>query len=194
MKFIGERVVPTDMHKNIDTYQQHLVRYVWALQFVVNKNVIDAACGTGYGTALMRTVANRVLGLDNSIEAITYARIYHSDTVTDIGGFLKADLDCIGIVNPLDVVVTFETLEHLKDPKKFIDWCKQTTSTIIGSIPINCHTPFHLHNYTLREAVEFVLNCGFKQYDLYYQDHMNITLLDNFNHAHGMLLFKGEVK
>ena len=197
MKFTGERVVPTDMHRNVDTYQQHLARYVWALQFVVNKNVMDAACGTGYGTALMRTVAYRVLGIDNSLEAIEYARDHYSDGISVEGGhqgFLCFDLErCVEKIVPLDILVTFETIEHLKDPKKFLTWCIQTAKTVIGSIPINCHTPYHLHDYSIREAAELVLNCGFKHYDLYYQDNMNIVPLENFNAIHGMLLFKGDV-
>ena len=56
MKFIKtlERIDPentTFIHKG--TLLQHLERYKFVLEFCKNKNVLDAACGTGYGSKLI---------------------------------------------------------------------------------------------------------------------------------------------
>src|SRR5208337_4385431 len=44
---------------------QHLERYRWAAKFVAGKRVLDVACGTGYGTALLANAgAAQVDGFD----------------------------------------------------------------------------------------------------------------------------------
>jgi len=56
--------------------RQHLARYLWASREVRERAVLDAACGVGYGTAMMAEEgkATRVVGLDLSPEAIDQAR------------------------------------------------------------------------------------------------------------------------
>lgn len=186
MKFTGERVVPTDMHGHIDTYQQHLLRYVWALKYVVNKNVIDAACGTGYGSALMATVASKVVGLDISREAVAYASRRYPEVE-----FFRENLDATESFDFLstDVIVTFETIEHLEDPQRFIDWCKKTAPVVIGSIPINCPTEFHLHNYTFQQALDFISK-NFENGEIWHQIDMEPKPVKEPINT-GMLLFVG---
>ena len=48
MEFTGERLVLGEVDKELET--EHLDRYRFALQFAAGKTVLDAACGTGYGT------------------------------------------------------------------------------------------------------------------------------------------------
>src|SRR4051812_29152909 len=53
---------------------QHLERYRWAGGFVPGQRVLDAACGTGYGTARMAEAgAARVDGFDRCLEAVAFA-------------------------------------------------------------------------------------------------------------------------
>ena len=56
----------------------HLMRYYFALQFAVNKVVLDAGCGAGYGCDLLATVAKKVIGIDYSEEAINWAKKHYS--------------------------------------------------------------------------------------------------------------------
>jgi predicted RNA methylase len=53
------------------TAQEHIARYLFAARFVANKVVLDAACGSGYGSAYLRhSGAKQVVGVDLCAEAL----------------------------------------------------------------------------------------------------------------------------
>ena len=74
LPFTGERCVPENMSGQIKTYQHHIARYNFALMYARKKKVLDAACGSGFGVNLFYDVADYVMGMDISDEAIEYAR------------------------------------------------------------------------------------------------------------------------
>ena len=53
---------------------EHVARYVFALQFVENKRVLDIACGTGYGLATLKKTAASVTGVDVDLSAAMEAK------------------------------------------------------------------------------------------------------------------------
>ena len=98
--------------------REHLIRYVFAMQDIPGKDVLDIACGSGYGMYLMSYLAKSVSGYDYDEEAIKEAQgfPYRCDTCLEVRN-LEQD-------NPLnnhkhekfDVVTCFETIEHVKNP------------------------------------------------------------------------------
>jgi ubiquinone/menaquinone biosynthesis C-methylase UbiE len=96
---------------------EHYHRYFFALQFCDKKEVVDVASGEGHGSALLGEVAQKVLGVDLSPEAVTRAsRNYRSERVSfTVGDYAAIPLSDASV----DVVVAFETLEHVADPRKF---------------------------------------------------------------------------
>jgi predicted RNA methylase len=57
--------------------REHLCRYEYAKQFVEDKDVLDLACGTGYGGAMMFDAGARsVLGID--ADSLTVAQAERS--------------------------------------------------------------------------------------------------------------------
>src|SRR5438128_2466191 len=79
LDFTGERYVP---HIGDRIQHEHFHRYLFALSFCSGKPVLDIACGEGYGTALLGTVASAVVGIDTSEETIAHATAaYGSATV-----------------------------------------------------------------------------------------------------------------
>jgi len=52
MQFTGERFLISEV-KNCGLYYQHVGRYLFARLKAPGKLVLDAACGTGYGTAIL---------------------------------------------------------------------------------------------------------------------------------------------
>ena len=68
LSFTGERFVPDLTDKYI--VAEHFQRYNAVLDIVKGKKILDAACGTGYGTALMSSTAASATGIDISSEAI----------------------------------------------------------------------------------------------------------------------------
>jgi len=109
MKFTGERFVPTEAG---EIRQEHLHRYAWASDVVAGKDVLDVACGEGYGSAMLAAKAKSVVGIDVSGEAVAHA------ARTYVAGNLRfASGDAAEIPLPddsVDVVVSFETIEHLE--------------------------------------------------------------------------------
>jgi len=99
-------------------------RYHLAAQFVrKNDRVLDAACGLGYGTAILRagTLAASVTGVDAAKSAITYARACYDGSSAPVK-FQQLTLPKLAgwADDSVDLVVSFETVEHLKDPKAFL--------------------------------------------------------------------------
>lgn len=136
----------------------HLNRYLSAKKFVVGKKVLDIACGEGYGSYLMKQWgAKEVTGVDISEEALAVAKekfscggiIYINHTAEE----LPFENDCF------DVVVSYETVEHLDYPEKFLAEIKRVAkkeATIIISCPNDPYyykndfvsNPYHKRKYT----------------------------------------------
>ncbi|MDB9823140.1 class I SAM-dependent methyltransferase [Deltaproteobacteria bacterium] len=115
MKFTGERVIEGITPERI--WSDHISRYRFAADYVYEKIVLDIACGSGYGSRVLKECgAIRVIGIDNSFDAIDYARNRY---ILDGLDFIMGDILRIDFPdNYFDMVVSFETIEHLKDYKK----------------------------------------------------------------------------
>ena len=70
-EFTGERVVPGQV--DVDLWNEHIARYAFAARLCRNRRVLDAGCGTGYGSAELALNAQLVTGIDVSAEALAYA-------------------------------------------------------------------------------------------------------------------------
>lgn len=110
LTFTGERFLP-DCEREI--WYEHFHRYAMALHWIKGKKVLDVACGEGYGSHLMATQAESVLGVDVSKEAVAHAqKTYHHERLQyQVGDALSLDV----ADDSMDVVVSFETLEHLAE-------------------------------------------------------------------------------
>lgn len=116
MEFTGERFTP-ECEREI--WYEHVHRYAFALQFCRERKVLDAACGEGYGSAMLAGVADRVTGVDVSTEAIEHARRRYAEA----GNLAFEAANCTVLpfeVDSFDVVVSFETLEHLQDQAEML--------------------------------------------------------------------------
>lgn len=107
MKFTGERYIP-GIKGDIELEHRH--RYLRARELCRDKDVLDLASGEGYGSAILSSVANSVVGVDIAEDAVRYSqRTYVRPNLRFIVG------SCTEIELPnasIDVVVSFETLEH----------------------------------------------------------------------------------
>ena len=82
LEFTGERFTPECVR---EIWYEHFHRYVFARERVGGLNVLDAACGEGYGSALLATVAASVTGVDVSPQAIEHARSRYSGNSLEYG-------------------------------------------------------------------------------------------------------------
>lgn len=109
MDFTGERFIP-GQHVGIEL--EHLNRYYFVVNQIdlAGKKVLDIASGEGYGSQILSQYAKHVTGVDISSEAIDYSNEkYQSPNLN----FLLGDAARIPLDNnSVDVVVSFETIEH----------------------------------------------------------------------------------
>lgn len=111
-----ERIIPDETSAGPRAI--HEKRYLFALGYVTGKRVLDGACGVGYGSALLAAKAAAVVGIDLSEDAIAYARTRYARPNVE---FRVEDLQAPRLEDDsFDVVVSFETLEHLPDRDAFL--------------------------------------------------------------------------
>ncbi len=110
LEFTGERFTPECQR---EIWYEHFHRYALAARWCANKRTLDAACGEGYGSALLAGSAASVEGVDISEQAIAHARQRYGQL--EGVGFHIADCTTLPFDdNEFDRVVSFETLEHLE--------------------------------------------------------------------------------
>jgi ubiquinone/menaquinone biosynthesis C-methylase UbiE len=99
----------------------HVIRYQWACRSIKpGDRVLDAACGLGYGARLVQHLsrAKEIVGIDASPYAIDYANACFAGSNDDATFRLGQLPDALSSLadGSFDVVVSFETLEHVGDP------------------------------------------------------------------------------
>ncbi len=117
LAFTGERFIPGVAG---EIWIEHWHRYHLALPLVAGKDVLDVACGAGYGSALLARRARSVCGVDIAPEALVHAASAHAGAA----GLCFAAGDCARLPfagASFDIVVSFETIEHIAAQEQFLD-------------------------------------------------------------------------
>ena len=109
-------VIENDARQHV--VREHLARYEFAAPLVRGRSVLDAACGSGYGSALLRHAgATRVAGIDISADAIAHAKAHYA---VDGVQFHAGSVERIEVPGPFGAIVSFETVEHVAAPEAFL--------------------------------------------------------------------------
>ena len=187
MEFTGERYIPEHADSKDELSVEHLHRYNSVLPFVKNKVVLDIACGEGYGAALFAKTAKSVTGIDISEECIVHASSkYNSREYANLN-FKRGSVEEIPAdSNSFDVVVSFETIEHVSEEaqKRFLSEVKRILKkggVFIISTPDEDnyskryeHTnEFHLHELT-RAGFRELLSSHF-EYTQFFEQNFEIV-------------------
>lgn len=184
LPFTGERFIPDMSEKYI--VAEHYQRYNAVLNIVKGKKVLDAACGAGYGTALMASVAEEVTGIDISSEAISFANHRYSDIRN--ARYLEASIAELPFSdNTFDVIISFETIEHVDEDlqNKFlkeIKRCLKDDGILVMSSPDKrtysdlpgFNNEFHVKEFYFDEFDAF-LHREFKYVEHYLQGEHDLT-------------------
>lgn len=171
IKFTGERVVPHQMDEKTNILVEHIARYNFALDYIKDAIVLDAASGTGYGMEIMSWVAKDVLGFEINEEACLYSFSRFSKIVNGVD--LDDEKDLMAQTVTFDVVTSFETIEHLKNPKVFLGWVASKKVPLIFSVPINQPSEFHKTVFHSPSDVQSLMSEFFPSVKLFAQIYTN---------------------
>lgn len=190
MKFTGERFIPQN-NEDAEIYIEHYHRYLAVKSFVKDKIVLDAACGAGYGSFILSSEAQRVIGIDISEEAVLYAQgQYKKDNLT----YLVNSIEKIDVEDhSIDIIVSFETIEHVNEDlqHKFLKEIKRVLKkdgVLIMSTPdrdiysqlVHYNNEYHVKEFSKIEYKQF-LSPYFKYTQFYTQGFKVTSVISNEN-------------
>ena len=119
----GERFLPW-MEDALINYE-HLHRYRTAKEFVKGKEVLDLACGEGYGSYMLAEAADEVVGVDINEDAIRHASsTYTRDNLTFLISSI-VEVTAIPGSDLFDAIIFFEALEHVEEQDKVMTEVKR---------------------------------------------------------------------
>jgi SAM-dependent methyltransferase len=187
-EFTGERVIPGEV--DINLFNEHLARYTFAARLVQGKSVLDAGCGTGYGSAELARTARSVVGVDSAPEAIEYARAHYRIP------HLRFELASVTALphekGSFDLVVAFEVIEHLGRWNDFLLEARRVLAPdglFIVSTPNKRYytdsrgdqgaNPFHVHEFEFQEFYE-ALKEVFPFVSLFLENHVEGVLFQPY--------------
>src|SRR3954469_21504844 len=111
LELTGERTLPDVPAENY-WFRPHPAVYEWVAERCAGRDVVDMACGEGYGVDVLARRARHVTGVDANPDAHEHARLKYTPS-----GF-RFVLDLVeSYEEPCDVVVFLQTIEHVQDPE-----------------------------------------------------------------------------
>jgi SAM-dependent methyltransferase len=179
-EFTGERVIPGQV--DADLMNEHLARYAFAARLARGKRVLDAGCGSGYGSAELAKTAVSVLGVDQSADAVEFARENYR-----LPNLRFVQASATSLPHPdasFDLVVAFEVIEHLEQWQAFLLEVRRVlvpAGQFMVSTPNKLYygetrdqvgpNPFHHHEF---EFAEFrnELSAVFPHISLFLENHV----------------------
>lgn len=179
--FTGERYVPGATRKSIE--KDHIERYKFCAPKLQGKDVLDIACGVGYGSHYaIECGAKSYLGVDIDREAIEHAiNNFRGDNVN----FIVGDICNFSLAPMFNVVLCYETIEHVRCYKDaltniynvmrpggflYISSPNRTVTSpqckTLGCIPNNI---YHTQEFSIEELAGEVCKAGFFVRNIYGQ-------------------------
>jgi 2-polyprenyl-3-methyl-5-hydroxy-6-metoxy-1,4-benzoquinol methylase len=139
---------------------EHIHRYEFAAALCGGLRVLDLACGSGYGAAILTETAAAVHGVDNDVATVDLAAVTVGQStiatfeVGDAVDFLAQDLS-----EQYDAIVCFEALEHLVDLERAVAGLREQAARglrLVVSVPnsraFDEHNEFHVTDFGYDEA------------------------------------------
>jgi ubiquinone/menaquinone biosynthesis C-methylase UbiE len=184
LAFTGERMTSAVSGQG-DIEVEHFHRYFVAREYCREKDVLDLASGEGYGAAFLSQAARSVVGLEIAPDAVEHAR--HSFARDNLE-YMVGDVRKIPLGDDkFDVVVSFETIEHIYEQEQFVAEVKRVLRPgglfIVSTPERDVYSPLYsnantFHKKELSKAeFEALLKRNFSNVGLMLQRAMNGSLL-----------------
>jgi SAM-dependent methyltransferase len=151
----GERTLPDVPAENY-WFRRHLAVYEWVAARCGGLDVVDMACGEGYGVEVLAHRARRVTGVDANPEAHEHARLkYTRPGVRFVRELVERYSE------PCDAVVFLQTIEHVAEPEAVLRHFRSLAPVVFVSTPNvitlappgaeRSDNPWHLREYRPEE-------------------------------------------
>ena len=178
-EFTGERVIPGLV--DADLLNEHLARYRFAARFAAaGCAVLDAGCGSGYGTAEFGQ-AGSVTGIDISREAVQHARENFGRAGVR---FLQASSERLPFADgSFDLATAFEVIEHVEHWPILLEEARRVlkiSGVLLVSTPNKAYyaesrgeagpNPYHCHEFEYEEF-QNALYAAFPHVRMWTQNH-----------------------
>ncbi len=197
MEPTGERLVLE--HGDDDLRNEHLARYALAEVLATGKRVLDAGCGTAYGSARLVAKAASVCALDTSGDAIRHGH----DTYPGVW-FIQGDCTALPLVDAsVELVVAFEVIEHLEhwpDLAREASRVLVPDGVLLASTPNRSYyratrrerNPFHVHEFDYQEF-GVALASTFDRVVIYLENHAPAISLTSGAGKSGQARFENRI-
>jgi 2-polyprenyl-3-methyl-5-hydroxy-6-metoxy-1,4-benzoquinol methylase len=156
----------------------HRNRYRFAANQITGHDILDVACGVGYGSYILgiHDHARRVVGVDKCAEAIAFASSCYARSNV---GFRCVDAMTMVGQATFDTIVSFETIEHIEDERSFMTLlrhlarprCKLFVSTPNEELYPFCPrvNPYHVRHHTPLALEGLLIETGWAVVERYCQ-------------------------
>jgi SAM-dependent methyltransferase len=173
LELTGERTLPDVPAENY-WFRRHLAVYEWVAERCSGLEVVDMACGEGYGVEVLARRALRVTGVDANPEAHEHASLKYSRPGVRFARELVESWS-----EPCDAIVFLQTIEHVEDPSAVLSHFREllrpggsayvSTPNLLTLAPpgaAKSDNPWHLREYRAQEFRELCAGV-FGEVDLY---------------------------
>lgn len=193
-KYSGERQVGTTLD---EIRKDHLNRYIFASKYITKPNaiIIDGACGVGYGSYILVQNPNTQLvqSLDISNDALTHAKQYFNNEKIEFK-IKNLEDETLDDLQKADYFISFETIEHLPTPEKYIEKISKVIKDdglFIGSTPNETIMPFiqqnflfHTRHFTVGQIDEILKKYGFRNVQYFQQKREEPSEIEEITDGH----------
>ncbi len=146
-----------------DVRADHVARYEWASRRLTG-HVVDAGCNSGYGSAILADSGLLVTSIDSWAPGLAFAREHWNRPTIE---WLESDL--ADFDTEANAVVAFEVIEHMENPRRFLERARLAASRLLVSVPNEDVWPWeqrllpeHVRHYRKSEIEALMIECGWR--------------------------------
>jgi SAM-dependent methyltransferase len=149
-----------------ELWGEHRARYRFASRFIVGDTVLDVACGSGFGLQMLGDAGAQPVGVDYDTDALDAIR-----RAKPRSRLVRGDAGRLPLASEsVDVVVSFETLEHVLDAGAMVAEVRRvltpggrlvlsTPNRAFGPLERHTANRFHVREFTADELRELLVEC-----------------------------------
>jgi len=167
-------------YKKNNWYRYMFGRYIFSLKYIQTKNVIDTACGAGWGSYLISDFPSSIDSIDINDNALNFAKKTWDSNKLNFMSHSILEIDKLN--KEYDVVLSYEVIEHLKYDDGVI-YLQQISKSLSqnGYLIMSSYFPllkkdalkemkknkYHLYIYTKKEIIKLLKDNGFRNVKFY---------------------------